>query len=144
MAGIDIGSILRSRFYRAAREQAERVLRDPEQARALTQELATRLQDLVAPGGPLEALKDDALALFRMVSAYTQKRYVEIPWQTMMAAIAGLVYLVMPLDALPDFIPLAGFIDDAAILAFLVKSIRDDLQRFRWWEDAHRLYRPGS
>jgi uncharacterized membrane protein YkvA (DUF1232 family) len=36
---------------------------------------------------------------------------------------------------MPDWIPLAGFIDDAAVLVFVLKQINADLQRFLAWEN---------
>ncbi|XMB67172.1 DUF1232 domain-containing protein [Mycoplasmatota bacterium zrk1] len=37
--------------------------------------------------------------------------------------IAGIVYFVSPLDAVPDFIPVAGMIDDITVLLFVSKQL---------------------
>ncbi|QVK20866.1 DUF1232 domain-containing protein [Mycoplasmatota bacterium] len=37
--------------------------------------------------------------------------------------IAGIVYFVSPLDAVPDFIPVAGMIDDITVLSFVSKQL---------------------
>ena len=42
-------------------------------------------------------------------------------------AVAGLVYLLSPIDLLPDAVPILGFLDDIAILAFLFFRVRDRL-----------------
>jgi uncharacterized membrane protein YkvA (DUF1232 family) len=40
-------------------------------------------------------------------------------------ALAGLIYLLSPIDLIPDFIPVVGYLDDMVILSLLVKlSIR--------------------
>jgi uncharacterized membrane protein YkvA (DUF1232 family) len=38
------------------------------------------------------------------------------------------------MDAIPDFIPGIGLIDDAAVLALLLHSLAQDLAAFRVWE----------
>ena len=40
-------------------------------------------------------------------------------------AVAALLYLVAPLDAVSDWIPVAGYADDAAVLTALVMSLRE-------------------
>ena len=42
----------------------------------------------------------------------------------------------MPADLIPDFIPVAGLVDDAAVIAFVVARIRVDLDAFMAWEAA--------
>lgn len=48
-------------------------------------------------------------------------------WRKLLVAAAGL-YLVMPLDAIPDVLPVVGWLDDvgvvAAVAAFLVKDVK--------------------
>lgn len=38
--------------------------------------------------------------------------------------LAALAYLVLPLDGVPDFIPILGFADDAAMLATAISAVR--------------------
>lgn len=42
--------------------------------------------------------------------------------------VGALVYFVLPADAIPDFLPLIGFTDDAAILAGAVKLVTDHIR----------------
>ncbi len=48
--------------------------------------------------------------------------------------VGGLIYLVSPLDLIPDVLPLLGFVDDAAVLFWIVRQVRRDLDDFRAWE----------
>ena len=45
-------------------------------------------------------------------------------------------YLLMPIDLVPDFIPVIGYADDAALLALVLTRISGDLERFRAWEES--------
>lgn len=52
--------------------------------------------------------------------------------KTAYLAIAGaLAYVVMPVDIIPDFIPGIGFIDDIFVVGFVMKSISDEIERYR-------------
>ena len=92
----------------------------------------------------LDALEDDETLkgkvvayvhlIVRMLSNSVNGHYPHIPWQTLVMIVAGLLYFVAPLDALPDFIPIVGLIDDATILVWLGKSFKDDLEKYKEWE----------
>lgn len=73
------------------------------------------------------------LALFRLIRAWVKGEY-QVPWRTIVLAIAAIIYLVNPFDAIPDFIPVFGYVDDAAVIAFVINSIRGDLDEFLEWE----------
>ena len=51
-----------------------------------------------------------------------------------MLSIAAILYFVNPLDVIPDLLPAFGFLDDAGVLAFVLQSIRKDIDRFLDWE----------
>ena len=47
-------------------------------------------------------------------------------------AIAGaLAYVVLPIDIIPDFIPGVGFIDDIFVVGIVMKSISDEIERYK-------------
>ena len=46
----------------------------------------------------------------------------------------GLIYLVTPIDLIPDF-AIGGFIDDAAVIAYILKKIQTELEIYKEWKD---------
>ena len=40
----------------------------------------------------------------------------------------------MPLDLIPDFIPVAGFLDDAGVIAACLTLVSDDLVEYEKWK----------
>jgi uncharacterized membrane protein YkvA (DUF1232 family) len=46
------------------------------------------------------------------------------------SVVAGLMYFLSPVDAIPDFIPVFGMLDDIAVLAWVMKSLSDELSAF--------------
>ena len=84
--------------------------------------------------GSLKKIWDDLMSLFKMVRAWAKGEYQEVPWQTIILAIAGIIYFVNPFDVVPDFLPGVGYLDDATVIAFVIKFIRDDVERFKTWQ----------
>ncbi len=91
----------------------------------------------------LRGVLDGLRTLLRLLRAWATRRYRAIPWRALIAALAGVIYFVNPIDLVPDFIPLVGFIDDAAVLAFVLRSIASDLRAFTDWE-ATQTTAPGA
>jgi uncharacterized membrane protein YkvA (DUF1232 family) len=52
----------------------------------------------------------------------------ETPFQVRAILLGALAYFVMPIDALPDVLPLLGFTDDAAVLATAIKLVTDSIR----------------
>lgn len=75
--------------------------------------------------------------VIRMITNSVSGRYPDLPWQTLIMIVAGLLYFIAPLDAIPDFIPIAGLVDDVTILAWLGKSFSDDLAKYKEWESVN-------
>lgn len=110
-----------------ALSEARELLPDQEMIKALIRkavQLAPRLPDV-----SLTELK----ILVRMVRAWMARQYVHLPTATLLKVLAALIYFVNPGDILPDPVP-GGLIDDAAVLAWTMRSIQGELERFRIWE----------
>ena len=84
--------------------------------------------------GPFAAVIDDLRALIRLVVAYARGHYRQIPADALIIIIGGLIYVVSPVDLIPDAIPGVGFLDDATVIAWVIKTVRDELHLFREWE----------
>jgi uncharacterized membrane protein YkvA (DUF1232 family) len=56
-----------------------------------------------------------------------------LPWRTVTALSTALAYFLMPTDLVPDFIPLAGFVDDAVVLGLVFGAAETDLRRYCDW-----------
>lgn len=59
--------------------------------------------------------------------------YPRVPWKTASALAAALAYFIAPIDAMPDFLPLTGLLDDAAVLAMVFGAAETDLRRYCTW-----------
>ncbi len=84
--------------------------------------------------GIVRALWTDFWTIWRFVRAWRDGEYQKVPWKSIILAIAGLLYFLDPIDIIPDFIPVIGYLDDGVVLAFVAKAIHSDLEKFREWE----------
>ena len=87
------------------------------------------------------AIKRDVVAL------YIAGRDPRIPWYVKLAAMAVAAYALSPIDLIPDFIPVLGYLDDVIILPvaifLIIKMIPGPLMaEFR--EEAQRRVAPTS
>ena len=48
----------------------------------------------------------------RLVKAWESGRYRRIPQKSLVAIVGAILYLVNPLDVIPDFLPGVGFLDE--------------------------------
>jgi len=48
----------------------------------------------------------------------------------------GLLYFIVPLDLVPDYIPIVGLLDDFAVLSAIITSLQDELAGYRKFKDA--------
>ena len=64
-----------------------------------------------------------------MIKAATSGEY-PLPAWAIAAIIGAIIYVISPLDAVPDIIPIAGWIDDGAVVAAAVKDLEEVIKAF--------------
>lgn len=63
-------------------------------------------------------------------------RYRPVPWRAFSWMLAALLYLVSPLDLIPDVILLLGLVDDFFIVGWLLTRVDLALSDYRHWREA--------
>lgn len=116
-----------------AEREGERLSRRPDLAERVADRARERMRRY---GDRLGGAVDELRSLVRLVKAWASGEYRQVPLRSIAAAIGALVYFLMPLDAIPDFIFAFGFLDDAAVISQVVYFIRRDLAAFRDWEES--------
>lgn len=88
--------------------------------------------------GALKKLLVQLKALFRLTSAWVKGEYTQVSMRTILWVIAAIIYFVNPFDVITDFLPGVGYVDDAAVIFFVINSIRRDLDKFLEWERSRK------
>ena len=69
-----------------------------------------------------------------LLQDYWSGEYRNIPWKLAASIGFAVTYLVSPLDIIPDFLPLLGFTDDAAVFALVISSFQSELDTYKEWK----------
>lgn len=83
--------------------------------------------------GGLAKVKDDLMVLAGYIGDVVQRRYKDYSGSSLSLAVAAILYVVSPLDIVPDLLPL-GFIDDISIVTWAVSRMTAELEKYREWK----------
>ncbi len=78
---------------------------------------------------------NDIGTLGKLGFAFINGKYRYISKKAAIGIIIAILYILNPIDLVPDFLSLFGFIDDAAVLGLIAYLLREDIEKFRDWED---------
>jgi len=77
---------------------------------------------------------DDMKLVFSLLNDFSTGKYKNCPWRVIAALVGALVYVLTPIDLIPDYIPVVGWIDDYKVLAETLKFAMRDLEEYRTWK----------
>lgn len=69
-----------------------------------------------------------------MLQDFRDGDYRAIPWFTIASVVVTLIYVLNPLDMVPDFVPGLGYIDDFAVFTLVLRFIQTDLHEYLDWK----------
>lgn len=53
-----------------------------------------------------------------------------VKWYRKSVVIAALIYFITPIDAIPDFTPFFGYLDDIGVIAWTIKFLGDEIRNY--------------
>jgi uncharacterized membrane protein YkvA (DUF1232 family) len=116
------------------KNRAEEYLHDPDKSRQLLETAVKKADQHKDTRIPQMDFWAQLKAFFRLLKAYTRREYTVIPWGSIVLITGAIIYFVTPIDLVLDWIPLLGYVDDAAVVVFVIRQIRSDLDKFLVWE----------
>ncbi len=87
--------------------------------------------------GPLGRYLTDIKLLLSLLKDYWSGEYRAVPWWAISAIVFSLLYVVSPIDLIPDFIPVIGYVDDAAVVSLCLVLVEQELSKYRKWRESH-------
>ena len=88
--------------------------------------------------GPLAKFIMQVGVFIDMLADYQSGKYRKAPAWTIGVVAFVLLYILIPFDAVPDFIPFAGLVDDALVMAVGMAMIDRDIRAYESWRKEER------
>ena len=79
----------------------------------------------------LKQWADLGQVLLSLVADYVSGKYREIPYWVISAVSLALLYVLNPLDLIPDVFVGVGYLDDVTVLAFCIKLVEKELEKYK-------------
>lgn len=85
----------------------------------------------------LRSIIDDLKVMVDFVKDHYNGSYKNLTNTSIIIVLVGLLYLVNPMDLIPDFI-FGGFLDDAAVIAYIFKRLTTEIDAYKLWKSERR------
>lgn len=76
-------------------------------------------------------IMDNISLAYDLISDSISGSYKGVSAATIALLTGGLAYLALPVDLIPDFIPIAGWLDDVAVLTWIFAQCSGELARYK-------------
>ncbi|CAK3058221.1 YkvA family protein [Vibrio cyclitrophicus] len=86
------------------------------------------------PPGALSKLWNDIKLMVNLITDYVKGDYTDVPWRVIAAITGAIVYFASPIDVIPDFIPVVGYLDDALVIKLAIDLASEDLNEYKRWK----------
>lgn len=83
--------------------------------------------------GALASVLKDLLLLYHYVKDISHGCYKAYNPAKLILIVALLIYVVTPIDIIPDWLPGIGFLDDVALLGYVMRMVGAELQTYYSW-----------
>lgn len=121
------------------KEEAKQKLQD--EAKKITEEdlkkvidKADEIKEKFEGKGPLGRFISDVKLMISLIKDYYDGKYRKIPFYSIAAIIAALLYVFNPFDIIPDAIPVVGLVDDALVVGACLLLVEQDLMEYKEWK----------
>lgn len=118
--------------FKNSKEEAEKLIEDKDKT---NKKLDEAFKKASANKGKLEEVWNYLQLFFSISRDYINGNYREIPKGSIIAIIGALIYFLSPIDLIPDFIPVIGYVDDIFVLGLVFNQVKSDLDEYEIWKN---------
>ncbi|MCH2353652.1 MAG: DUF1232 domain-containing protein [Pseudomonadales bacterium] len=121
------------RRYRDYQRRADGLVRSKERLKNLATQAVRKLSGTASMR--IDRVRDELILCIALVRSWMHGEYDGVSRQTIVAVTAALLYFVVPLDVIPDFLIGVGFIDDASVVGYVMTMLAAEMDTFRRWQE---------
>lgn len=127
-----------NKFFQRAKEKAADIIGDRDRMNDLVSSSREKLQNINFEDSKITRMAVSLRVMARMIKAFANGKYRDLPWKSLLSLVGGLVYFLMPIDLIPDFIPFTGFLDDFTVIMLISGAFKQDIEEFLLWEEGSK------
>lgn len=105
-------------------DKAQSCLKTPDSLKKLSDDLSGYMNK-----DGLKNVQNQLVQLYDYVKLLLTKGYYDYKDHTLVLIIAVIIYVVSPIDLIPDYLPAVGLIDDSALVGWLFQKLGDKLNQ---------------
>ncbi len=121
--------------FKSSEKEAEVLIKDKQKTTSTVNEAMDKASKYK---NQLEKVWEYLQLFFSIVKDYINGNYKEIPIKTIISIVASLLYLISPIDLIPDFIPGVGLIDDVFVIGLVISVAKSDLDKYKDWKSNNK------
>lgn len=121
-------------IFRTIAGRAGGVLAKPVKVAMLLSTAYGKLVNIDNSRSGIDQVKEYMQTFMRLVKAYTKGSYRAVSNKSLLIGVGVLIYLVTPIDIIPDFIPVLGYLDDVSLMAWFIDAFQKEITNFKEWE----------
>lgn len=106
--------------------KAKEVLTNKEEVEKFLIEVENKIKIIPVKDVNLDKVPD----MISLVRSYIDKSYTNISIENMAVIVSALLYLVAPIDVIPDSVPGIGYSDDIGVIKFALKIVNNNLEEY--------------
>lgn len=123
-----------SKVFERVLDRTKQMVQNNERVKRLLVDVGEKLSRIGDGSSESQSLVKLIKMLIRMVRAHVSGTYRAFSSGTVVMSVFVLVYFLMPLDLIPDLLPVLGFTDDLSVSVFIMRRFQGDIERYRAWE----------
>jgi len=116
-------------IYEFGKEKAQELLENSYELECFLEKFEKKLKEVPTVGNGLSKVP----VIVCLLISYLKKEYTDIPKASIIAIVSSLLYLVLPVDVIPDAIPVIGLLDDIFVIGLCWNFVKEDVEAYENW-----------
>ncbi len=110
-------------------DRAKNVKREDE--KVVVEELPDKMAQVLNSVNERLPVVKSMIGKVKTLYAMMRDKEFAMAWSSKTMVIAGLLYFISPVDLLPDFIPILGYVDDAFVISLVMNALGSEIERYQ-------------